>query len=275
MTEDAAPEVQAEAPREESVGESLARARAAMGLTIDDCAQQLKFAPRKIEALEQGRFDELPGGTFARGMLRSYARLLNLDADKLVGRLGAQMQVQDTTDTAVSLRRPIPFSEAGKRGNLLYVALSALALIIVAWVAYGWLQERSGAARLTFVPAAQPPTAMIGGTVTATLTPPTAPIPQEAEAEKPSGPSEPSARAPGTRRIVISFERDAWVEVRGAGGKTLLSQINPAGTQRVIEGEPPFALVVGNAQHVRVTYDEKPVELAPHVKVDVARLTLD
>ena len=56
------------------VGEELARARAALGLSIGDVAQQLKFAARQIEALEQGRFVEVPAGTFARGMVRASAR---------------------------------------------------------------------------------------------------------------------------------------------------------------------------------------------------------
>ena len=290
MTEQAAPAATADTPREESVGETLTRAREAMGLSIDDCAQQLKFASRKIEALEQGRYDELPGGTFARGMLRSYARLLNLDADTLVGRVGDRVQVHDTSDTAVSLRRPIPFSEPGKRGNLLYVGLSVLALIIVAWVAWGWQQERSGATKLTFVPASRPDQAVV-----ATVTPPAVPIrqepveekkaepvavtpvtvPAESQAKPAPAPERAASVAKGKRRIVIQFEREAWVEVRSGSGKYLLSQVNPAGTQKVLEGDPPFSLVVGNAPHVRLTYDDKPVDLAPHVKREVARLTLD
>ena len=58
------------------VGEELAQARAALGMSVADVAQQLKFAARQIEALEQGRFEDLPTGTFARGMVRAYARLL-------------------------------------------------------------------------------------------------------------------------------------------------------------------------------------------------------
>ena len=60
----------------DGVGEVLARARAALGLTISDVALQLKFAPRQIEALEQERFEQLPPGMFSRGMVRAYARLL-------------------------------------------------------------------------------------------------------------------------------------------------------------------------------------------------------
>jgi len=73
----------------------------------------------------------------------------------------------------------------------------------------------------------------------------------------------------------MRFERESWVEIRGRDGKTLLSQLNPAGSERTIVGDPPFRLVIGNAQHVRISYDERPVDLSPHVKVEVARFTLE
>lgn len=288
MNDGLQPQAAAAPVRDNEVGETLARARAALGLSLEDCAQQIKFSPRKLEALEQGRYDQLPGGTFSRGMLRAYARLLNLDADSLVTRIAQQVHVPDTTDAAVSLRRPIPFSQAGKRGNLLYAALTIVVLVIVAWVGYEWQQERSVAARLTFVPAAQAPLDQPKPAVVATVTPLIAPIRQESIAEQkpaaqPEGGTPEPAKADaeratppvaGMRRIVLTFEQEAWVEVRGGDGRKLVSQMSRAGTERVIDGEPPFTLIVGNARHVRVTYDDRPVELGPHTKVEVARLTL-
>ena len=64
------------------------------------------------------------------------------------------------------------------------------------------------------------------------------------------------------------------MQIRGPTGKVLTSELNAAGTERVIEGRAPFELIIGNAQHVRVRIDEKDVDLAPHIKIDVARLTL-
>jgi cytoskeleton protein RodZ len=42
-----------------------------------------------------------------------------------------------------------------------------------------------------------------------------------------------------------------------------------------VDGNPPFALIIGNAHYVKLSYDDRPVDLAPHVKVEVARFTLD
>jgi len=105
------------------------------------------------------------------------------------------------------------------------------------------------------------------------VTPPnTAPL---AETESAPPLAAPQSSADGIRRIAMKFERSSWVEIRGRDGKPLISELNPGGSERIVEGKPPFALVIGNAQHVRLSYDDRPIDLAPHVKVEVARFTLD
>src|SRR4029079_163523 len=68
-------------------GGRLKSAREAAGLSLDQVAQQLKLAPRQVRALEDEDFAQLPGRTFARGFVRNYARLLNLDGDHLLSML--------------------------------------------------------------------------------------------------------------------------------------------------------------------------------------------
>ena len=80
--------------------------------------------------------------------------------------------------------------------------------------------------------------------------------------------------SPGQPVLRFSFKEDAWLEVEDSTGRLLFSQFNAAGSEQVLTGKPPFALVVGNAAHVELTYGNKAVELKPHIKVNVARLTL-
>jgi cytoskeleton protein RodZ len=54
----------------------------------------------------------------------------------------------------------------------------------------------------------------------------------------------------------------------------LISSLNPAGSERILRGRPPFEIVIGNASHVKLEYNNKPVDLRPHTRVEVARLTL-
>lgn len=88
----------------------LSQARAAAGLTIEEAARQLKFAPRQLEALEAGRLERLPGGTIVRGMVRSYARLLRIDPEPLLAQIAAQVPSPDAERLAQVYRQPVPFS---------------------------------------------------------------------------------------------------------------------------------------------------------------------
>lgn len=278
---------------EEHVGETLARARGALGLSVADVAQQLKFGIRQIEALEAGRFESLPGGTFARGMVRAYARLLRLDPETLVARVAPTTATSDNAEAMVAMRRPIPITDSSRRSNLIYAALSLVILAVIAGVIVEWQQERSRAARLTFVPAAQAPAEAPRAEVASTVTPsiarletPAAEAPAKAaQADGPSATAPaaetpaPQAAAPvigsGAHRIVLRFEGESWVEIRGRGGKLLMAQLNPAGSERVVQGNPPFSVVIGNAHHVRLSYDQRDFDLSPHIKVEVARFTLE
>jgi cytoskeleton protein RodZ len=65
------------------------------------------------------------------------------------------------------------------------------------------------------------------------------------------------------------------VEIRDSSDRTIFSQLNLAGTTRRVSGVPPLSIVVGNAHGVKMTYGGKPVDLARHTKIDVARLTLE
>lgn len=67
-----------------SAGETLRRAREAQGFSLAEVANALKLNVRQVEALEAGRFDDLPGLAFTRGFLRNYARLLKLDVAPLL-----------------------------------------------------------------------------------------------------------------------------------------------------------------------------------------------
>ena len=281
--------------------QNFAARRAELGMSLEDVAHQLKFAVRQIEALEAGDFAKLPGGTFARGMVRGYARLLKLDPAPVLAQLTASgVAPQAAPEQAVSLRTPIPFSEGGKHVNLVYAVVSAVILAVVAFFAVEWYQERNGTPKLAFVSAARDMRTDAGGAATndvpaqtaTTRDAPEAVAPAAAPVLQAAAPAGPPAAKPvvalpptptlaatalpaGKRRIVMRFEKESWVEVKAGNGMTLISQINPAGTEKVIEGDPPFSLIIGNAANVRLTYNEQPVDLRPYFRVDVARLKLD
>jgi cytoskeleton protein RodZ len=260
------------------VGQELAAARESRGLALADVAQSLKFAPRQLEALEQERFEALPGATFARGMVRSYARLLKLDPEPLVERIAGRIEVPDSNRLAARYHQPVPFSDSARRSTFVYLGLSLGVLVLVGAVAYEWHQERTAVAKAPKKPASvakaaprevkRPPVPIQAQPAAA----PAAPVIEEKKTVIAATPQPPAPS--GRHRLVVRTEEEAWIEIKDSADRLLVSSLNPAGSERVIRGRPPYSLVIGNASRVHVLYDDKPVNLAPHTKADVARLTV-
>jgi cytoskeleton protein RodZ len=260
------------APENMSPGRTLAAARAARGMSIDDVAQRLKFSPRQIEALETDNHAALPGASIVRGMLRSYAKLLGLDAATLVSDL--QRRVEPQTIMLAKDRMDVPFPTGPKKGGRLYLLLSIVVALAVAAVVADWMlksREAAVEARVRVDQAKPAPSAPA----------PAEPAPAAAPAESaPAAQPEPTAPAQAamlasTSRLELRFQRESWVEVKDGEGTVLASALQRAGTQQVFEGKPPFSLVVGNAAGVKLRYNDADVDLAPHTRNDVARLTLE
>jgi hypothetical protein len=72
------------------IGPSLAAARRARGLELRDAEQLTRLRAKYLAALEDERYYDLPGRTYARAFLRTYATALDLDAEKLVAEFDEQ-----------------------------------------------------------------------------------------------------------------------------------------------------------------------------------------
>jgi cytoskeletal protein RodZ len=84
-------------------GEDLKRERETRGIAIDAITNVTKISGRHLLALEQERFDALPGGVFNKGIMRGYARVVGLDEDAWVGRfMSAYQQSGQLKDDDVS-----------------------------------------------------------------------------------------------------------------------------------------------------------------------------
>jgi cytoskeleton protein RodZ len=242
-------------------GAMLASLREEHKLSIVDVAQRLKFGARQIEALEAEEFDKLPGATVIRGMVRSYARLLDADPRPLLEALDRRYAPGEID---LDLRsKGAPFAPSGRRGTWAYLGLSVAALVVIAGVLYEW---RTGALpRVQFGQAAAPQQ-------------PSAPAPVETPAvpaEAPASAPQPADRAPPREgRIQLQFGSQSWVEIREEDGRMLMSQLHAPGSRSVVVGRPPLSLVIGNAADVRLVYNDKPVDLKPYINIEVARLTL-
>jgi cytoskeleton protein RodZ len=286
-------------------GTMLRTAREAAGFSLDAVAQQLKLHPRQVRAMEDGDFAQLPGRTFVRGFVRNYARLLKLDADTVLAALpggndDSGLAAPTLHATAPSIGE-LPESQYSRPTWTRWAIPLTLVAIIAAGAAYEMLRPQAlsrstpTAAR---EPAVEPTTAPASpappGAASTPLPNPVAATPETPASNLPnpvappstgSGPA-PAASPPpatgaaaavkeeGARELVLSFRDHSWTEVRERNGRVLLSAMMTPGTRQALSGQGPFELVIGNAADVSVTLDGKPVDLVPHTRQSVARLTL-
>jgi cytoskeleton protein RodZ len=66
------------------IGETLREARLRQRVDIDEVEQATKIRAKYLRALESEEFDRLPGSTFVRTFLRTYAEYLGLDSQLLL-----------------------------------------------------------------------------------------------------------------------------------------------------------------------------------------------
>lgn len=260
------------------IGMQLRAAREAAQLSVDEVASALKFSPRQIEALEADDFASLPGSTIVRGFIRNYARFLKIDAEGLLRQLEAVMP-----SAPIDVRPPdnmgIASQPRGLREFSPFVAVAIVlllaGLILVAWHYFGPTQPVT-TTTISTVPGQTEPVQLQEPAPQANpqaFPPAPATLAPAAESVIPPPASLPADAAVPSLRF--EFAERAWVEVTDANRQLLHSGENPSGTQLVVTGKPPFEIVVGNASKVKLTYGEKAVDLAPYMRAEVARLTLE
>lgn len=248
-----------------SVGNMLATARQRQGLSQEDVAQKLKLKVRQIEALELGHYEQLPGELFVRGFVRGYARLVGADETLLLQTLSFELKpavapaISAAGENIALQPRHIPLWLL-VLGLVLVIALLAPVLVY-----YGLNRG---------LPVAEKPTASQPAQPVASAVAVAVPAFTAAEAVVASASAAASTVQTRSGPLQLSFTGDSWVEVYDAQGKRVFYQLGKASEVAYVDGTPPLDVVIGNASSVKVTYLGKPVDLAPHTKISVARLKL-
>jgi cytoskeleton protein RodZ len=254
-----------------SVGQVLRESREAQGITLEEVAVRLRLMQRQVEAMEADDFESLGRPVFARGFVRNYARLLGLEPEALLARMEGAPEEKTVVRPAES-----PPQHAWLTSPwLILLMLGVLLLLAVPVALYLWLNSGTDDNPGSPAPVVQS-RPMSAATPHAPATAPDKPDLGAAEAVQPvgAGPTE-SKAATGGSVVHLEFGEESWTEIKDASGRMLLRQLNPAGSSVDVRGQPPFDVVIGNANLVRMSYNGRPIDLNPFIDVTVARFTLE
>lgn len=273
-----------------SPGAQLAAARESRGMSVADIAHQLKLSPWQVEALESGNYRRLPGAVFVRGFIRNYARLVKLDPALLLANSEHDLPHPAPAAPEKPPSADIPFPAERKVNWHIYAVptLAVLTGLVIFEFYYDEAHEVTVKARQVELPASQvvaatsPAVPRTASTVEPAAAapvneePPARPLPKVSQrAPEADTAAAVSGPAPGEQVVRLRFARESWVEIRDRNGRKIFSQLNAPGSEQVVSGLPPLSLIVGNANGVQLIHNQQPVNLGPHTKVDVARLTLE
>ena len=131
LNQDGAPNAIHSVEGVDHVGAFLREARENTGRSVADVAQILRIRRVYLEAIEDGRFDELPGAAYAVGFIRSYATFLRLDVPTIVARFKEEAS---GIESQQDLDFPTPVAEGRFPGGVVV----ALCLVVAAAGLGGW-----------------------------------------------------------------------------------------------------------------------------------------
>jgi cytoskeleton protein RodZ len=270
----------------DAVGLRLVSAREAMGWSTTDVAQRLRMSVKQIEAIESDRWHEFANTAILRAFVRSYAKLLNLNADALTSCLPL-----NKLETVVMTYTPtvsVPLPGQGLSQKTTRLMLSCLLLILIlaligsALWTYGYDSER-----WPFRPAksdiANQSVVQLPVTVNEVRIPVESPLVSATTAHTANSNPDPSKvvlqvaniSTAAVPALQLKFSDECWVEIFHGNNAALARGLQPAGSELSLQGKPPFRLLIGNAKAVDLRYQGKPVDLTAFTGDKVARLILE
>ena len=124
--------------KEISVGESLSLARKKKRLRYKKLSSELNIDPSYLIALEEENYSLIPGGdAYVKGFLRSYAKKLDLDPEKIVEDFNLSIK-GNTKPKRWGLLKSERQQERflGKKISIIFVVLSVLLILVALFVTF-------------------------------------------------------------------------------------------------------------------------------------------
>ena len=225
------------------------------GVSLNEISAATRISTRFLEAIENDRWNELPGGAFNRGFIRSIARFLGLDEDSLVAEYAL-----DTSGNA-NVREAPQFVKAGRNWRPVVVA----AAIFLGLLAAGLLVHHFFGSRLMAMfhrphaPAASGATAGVASP----NVPPGVASPTKAQPGPASADSQASDPVPaGTLTLNIGVEKPGYLKVV-ADGQTVFRERVRSGFSRSFEARDTLEISSSRASGVRLSLNGQSVPFPP------------
>jgi len=292
-----------DSPLRATAGTLLRAARERQGLHIAALAAAIKVTPRKLDALEHDRYDELPDATFTRALAQTVCRTLKIDPQPVLALL-PHAESAGLEHVGGSLNAP--FRERPSRDDPGGLAMAAIrpmvwagaALMVAALVVYllpGDLWQQAAPVAVAVAPVASaaiaasaPPAAASAASAAAVVATvavaasaasaagpvAAAPVMEPVRSAPPPAAVVAASAAPAATLVQLRAERPSWIEGRDGRGQVIFSRVVQPGENVGFDGALPIKLTIGNAAATQLSFRGRPVDLGATTRDNVARLEL-
>jgi cytoskeleton protein RodZ len=228
-------------------GQLLKQAREARKWSVEQTAGQLRLTAAVVTALENNDFSKLPPPAFTRGYLRNYARLLELDEQRIMQECD---RYYGAPGGAAPVARNVTRPDTGQGHNTMTVIVSLVSIAgLITWLA---LKPDTKTVTTALPPTLPPPISQPQSAQAPATAPVAAPTPGETQiaantaAASPAGATPPQASAipasappapedPDKQQLTLHFTDVCWVTVTDANRKRLIYENSVAGTAKTVE----------------------------------------
>ena len=262
-------------------GEHLRRERELRGVTLDEVSAATRIKTTFLEALENGRWEELPGGAFNRGFIRATSKFLGLDEDGMIAEYSLETGTAEQSKPAVE--------PAGAMPRDYRPVVIALSVVLVVLIAGAWLgrhfyvahkQKRLAAAQAASVVSAASPTTSAdsndagvakpeSSATAATAATSAAGSSSNAGNSQPSTPAAASpapaglATAPTSGVLKLTVEAVKKTDVKIVGdGKVLFKGRMHSDSPKTFEAKDGFEVTAGEADRLKIELNGQKIPFA-------------
>lgn len=268
-----------------SVASELKAEREKRNIPLAQIAADTRISLHYLESLEEGRYNDLPGGMYNRAFLKAYCEILNLDQREIMNRY--ETEVSPPFEKPSRPKTQIPREKSLRLSPVLIWSVMLLSSASGVYFSRKWIANifspyfaHSPVTHLQYEPPPQPPSpevpqasAVSSSAASGQVTPePASPSPQgpegtttpeTASAAPPNIPAPKeaapvAANAPALR-LDLKVNDRCWISVTSDGHSVIERTLEPGETHS-FKAEEELSIVLGNAGGVNLKLNGKTVK---------------
>lgn len=272
-------------------GSILTAARKLQNKTVEEIADELNLSVTQIRTIESDQSEGLPEPTYVRGYIRSYARLLGLDADDVLEHyLNPNWQKGARLD---DMPRDIGSADESRSGGFFTPVKIVVLLLIAGAIAYLLLSGKlnglvsspnqpassssSSASNVapnqTLANNAESQSNVIVANETPdtddTIASTTENVGTENETINESAPADASENS-----LTLNFNDTSWVDIRDGNGERLAYKSYAKGEVLTVSSDTQMSVFLGNAKAVSADLNGVPYDISQYREGVFARFTV-